>query len=99
MKTSLASSINYLWFNYILSCSDYIPLDITLSVNNVLDAMSEEAVGAKIKVFLYLQKLRDTVTKICRDSWSQTEIWSSNLQNSKQKYCPLHDEIPRNRLL
>ena len=36
--------------------------------------MSEEAIGAKIKVFLYLQKLRDTVTKIRRDSWSQTEI-------------------------
>lgn len=45
-----------------------------LSVNNVLDTMSEEAVGAKIKVFLYLQKLSDTVTQIRRDSWSPTEI-------------------------
>lgn len=36
--------------------------------------MSEEAVGAKIKIFLYLQRLRDVVTQIRRDSWSPTEI-------------------------
>lgn len=31
-----------------------IPLDVTLSVNNVLDKMSEEAVVAKLEVFVYL---------------------------------------------
>jgi len=61
--------------------------------------MSEEAVGAQIKVFFYLQRLRDTVTQIRRDSWSPTEIWNTNLQNIKQKYCPLDGELLRNRLL
>jgi hypothetical protein len=36
--------------------------------------MSEEAVVAKLELFFYLQKLRDTVTQILRDSWSPTEI-------------------------
>ena len=49
---SSSSIIIYDLFNYILSCSNYIPFDVKLSVNNGLDTMSEKAVVAKVFVYL-----------------------------------------------
>jgi hypothetical protein len=40
-------------FNDTLSYSNYISLNVRLSVNNVLETMSEEAVVAKLEVLFY----------------------------------------------